>query len=123
MTKRCCPTCNQPLNENHSIVVDLGSNTINVPWSNQSVKLSPTMAELAFILAEKYPLLSTKERILVGLYGTNPERQPPYGKVRTTVAELRERVSQIDLDIQAVDRTGAYRMFRRVDSAAEGVKQ
>lgn len=61
-----CPLCGSPVGLD-GFHVDLNSNTIVV--GSTAVKVPPSEAEIAYILADKSPAFVSRNQLIVGLYG------------------------------------------------------
>lgn len=69
--KNICPCCHQTVETKREVFVCLDTNTLS--FRGRTIKLTAKSAELAFILAERAPMLSTYEHIRSRLWPINAD--------------------------------------------------
>lgn len=104
-----CSCCGAPL-EPLSIAVSLQTNSVSVGWSPLTVRLSPTEAELLYVLAQASPITVAYDRLIVALWGVN-EGSSAYSHMKVVTDHTRKKIAPLDLTIETV-RFHGYRLVR-----------
>lgn len=105
-----CPCCNSALSDERPAMVDLDSNTISA--GNATIKLTPTEAEIAFVLLSRSPLPVRYEdafRASSSLKGSDD----PRGLMCVHVFAIRRKIRSLPLVIETVPSRG-YRLRAKV---------
>ena len=107
-----CPCCGAELQQ-HDIRVDLNNNTLVVEWSDQTINLTATEAEIAYVLVRNGDQFTTTAALVRGVWG---KYQSPSIKLTSHFAGLRSKLAPVGLTLQNVY-GGSWRLGR-VDAEA-----
>lgn len=107
MSENICPTCGQVVTSRHPVLVSLETNTL--AYRGRAVRMSPTMAEIAWVLAQRMPNPVARTHIIERVWGLG-EPADALNNVYQHVYDLRRRITPLGLGIKSVRSIG-YRMI------------
>jgi hypothetical protein len=112
-----CPCCGQPVEESR-LLVDLDMN--NVSRFGITLHLPPQLAEVIYVLNEKYPKGVRVAEIIGQIYGARDEPEFAARAVFVRVSQLRRSLAQLGVRIDYAPK-GAYRLH--FESEAIGIRR
>ncbi len=113
-----CPCCDRPSDTPNPIIgFDYWKGLVFK--GDTSIRLQPLEADLLKILLDNWPVVTSKEKVLSGLYGRNHIGRKYSDKLNVLMSKLRRKLQTFDIKIQNIKRRG-WILTKSVSSLCEG---